>query len=214
METTKVSAAFVKAQKEFAPALKTSINPHFKSKYVGLDGCVEAVIDALNTNGIALMQKSHECDAGVAIETLFIHESGEVLSGGIMRIPANKQDAQGYGSALTYCRRYSLMAACGIAPEDDDGNSASKGKSSPPTTIIPASPKTETLGMTDSELSHITDMAQSIRELISENNTSAALDMVIEAKLDEPQFIGLNNMLDSKIRSALRNEKQSRKSLT
>lgn len=213
METTKVSAAFVKAQKEFAPALKTSINPHFKSKYVGLDGCVEAVIDALNTNGIALMQKSHECDAGVAIETLFIHESGEVLSGGIMRIPANKQDAQGYGSALTYCRRYSLMAACGIAPEDDDGNSASKGKP-PPTTIIPASPKTETLGMSQQEISHIADMAQAIKELIGENNVAAALDMVIDAKLEEPQFIGLNNMLDSKVRTALRNEKQSRKSLT
>jgi hypothetical protein len=41
-------------------------------------------------------------------------------------VPATKQDAQGYGSALTYARRYSLMAACGIAPEDDDGNAASK----------------------------------------------------------------------------------------
>ncbi len=43
-------------------------------------------------------------------------------------VPANKQDPQGYGSALTYARRYSLMAVCGIAPEDDDGNAASKPK--------------------------------------------------------------------------------------
>lgn len=121
-----ISAALVKAQKEFAPALKTNTNPHFKSKYVGLDGCVEAVIDALNNNGIMLMQKNHPSDSGVAVETIFIHESGESISGGVLTVPASKQDPQGYGSALTYARRYSLMAACGIAPEDDDGNAASK----------------------------------------------------------------------------------------
>ena len=119
-------AAFVKAQRGFAPALKTSLNPHFKNLYVDLAGCVEAVIDALNINGLALQQFSHERDGGVAIETRLIHESGEVIDCGVLFVPATKQDAQGYGSALTYARRYSLMAACGIAPEDDDGNKATK----------------------------------------------------------------------------------------
>lgn len=123
---TKIAMAFVKAQKSFSPALKTSINPHFKSRYVGLDGCVEAVIDALNDNGIALMQHTSESDSGVIVETVFLHESGETLNCGKLHVPASKHDAQGYGSALTYARRYSLMAACGIAPEDDDGNAASK----------------------------------------------------------------------------------------
>ena len=54
------------------------------------------------------------------VETLFVHESGEQISAGKLHVPAPKQDPQGYGSALTYARRYSLMAACGIAPEDDD----------------------------------------------------------------------------------------------
>ena len=121
-----ISASLVKAQKQFAPALKTNTNPHFKSKYVGLDGCVEAVIDALNDNGIYLMQKNHPNDTGIAVETIFIHESGETISGGVLTVPADKQNPQGYGSALTYARRYSLMAACGIAPEDDDGQAASK----------------------------------------------------------------------------------------
>ena len=121
-----IAAAFVKAQKEFAPALKTSTNPHFRSKYVSLDGCIEAVIDALNNNGIGLIQSTIDCDNGVKIETVLIHESGETLSGGILHVPAPKQDPQGYGSALTYARRYSLMATCGIAPEDDDGNMASE----------------------------------------------------------------------------------------
>jgi ERF superfamily len=124
----KISAAFVKAQMEFAPALKTSLNPHFKTRYVSLAGCVEAVIDALNRNGIAMMQTTSPSELGVDVETLFIHESGETLKGGRLFVPASKNDAQGFGSALTYARRYSLMATCGIAPEDDDGNAATAKK--------------------------------------------------------------------------------------
>ena len=119
-----LATALVKAQKAFGPALKTSTNPHFKTRYADLAACVEAVIDALNDNGIALIQKNYDCANGVMVETMFVHESGEMLECGILHVPANKQDAQGYGSALTYARRYSLMAACGIAPEDDDGNTA------------------------------------------------------------------------------------------
>jgi hypothetical protein len=65
------------------------------------------------------------------VETVFVHESGEIFSAGKLHVPAVKHDAQGYGSALTYARRYSLMAACGIAPEDDDGNAASKRTPAP-----------------------------------------------------------------------------------
>ena len=121
-----IATALVKAQKAFGPALKTSTNPHFKSKYADLSACVEAVNESLNDNGIMLMQQCHESESGVIVETLFIHESGETFSAGKLHVPAAKQDPQGYGSALTYARRYSLMAACGIAPEDDDGNAASK----------------------------------------------------------------------------------------
>lgn len=128
MEQKQISAALVKAQKAFGPALKSSTNPHFKSKYADLAACVEAVIDGLNNAGIALIQKQHPHDGGVCVETIFVHESGETFSAGMLTVPAAKQDPQGYGSALTYARRYSLMAACGIAPEDDDGNAAKAPK--------------------------------------------------------------------------------------
>jgi hypothetical protein len=123
-----IASALVKAQKAFGPALKTSSNPHFKSRYADLAACVEAVMGGLNDNGIALIQQTHECESGVMVETVFVHESGETYSAGKLHVPAVKHDAQGYGSALTYARRYSLMAACGIAPEDDDGNMASRAK--------------------------------------------------------------------------------------
>lgn len=127
----KIAAALVKAQREFGPALKDKTNPAFRSKYADLGACIEAVIDALNSNGIALVQKQHPHDGGVTVETIFLHESGETFSAGMLSVPASKQDPQGYGSALTYARRYSLMAACGIAPEDDDGNAASKRNAKP-----------------------------------------------------------------------------------
>lgn len=124
----KIASALVKAQKAFGPALKSSTNDRFTSKYANLSACVEAVIDALNDNGIMLMQQTHLCEDGVIVETTFIHESGEMLSGGKLHVPAAKQDPQGYGSALTYAKRYSLQSACGIASEDDDGNAAVKAR--------------------------------------------------------------------------------------
>lgn len=150
----KISAALVKAQREFGPALKTSSNPHFKSRYADLAACVEAVIDALNNNGIALIQQTHECETGVIVETTFIHESGEVFSAGKLQVPASKHDPQGYGSALTYARRYSLMAACGIAPEDDDGNAATSAVQHKPPAPAPApkpSAPVKTLGKPEIE---------------------------------------------------------------
>jgi hypothetical protein len=123
-----IASALVKAQKAFGPALKTATNPHFKKNYADLAACIEAVVDALNANGIALVQQTSDCSDGVIVETVFVHESGETFSSGRLHVPASKHDAQGYGSALTYARRYSLMAACGIAPEDDDGNAATKKK--------------------------------------------------------------------------------------
>lgn len=150
MEPTfsKVAAALVKAQKEFGPALKSSSNPHFKSRYADLAACVEAVVDALNNNGIALTQRVSQCDNGVIVETVFIHESGEIISCGPLHVPATKHDAQGYGSALTYARRYSLMAACGIAPEDDDGNAASK-RGAPAAPAVPTPDITDHLAAID-----------------------------------------------------------------
>ena len=126
-----IATALVKAQKAYSPVIKNSTNDFFSkgnkiSRYADLAACVDAVLDALNANGIALVQKSYDCADGVMVETVFIHESGEMLECGILHFPASKADPQGHMSALTYARRGSLMAACGIAPEDDDGNSANR----------------------------------------------------------------------------------------
>ena len=100
-------------------------------------GCIEAVLDALHNHGLALIQKTHDAESGIRVETIFLHESGEEMSGGVIHVPADKQTPQGYGSALTYARRYSIMAATGIAPEDDDGNAGTKSMSEKLKTTAP-----------------------------------------------------------------------------
>jgi len=146
-----IAPAFIKAKREFGPALKDKTNPAFRSKYADLGACIDAVEEALLNNGIAFIQETFEDAGGITIETVFIHESGESLRCGKLRVPAVKQDAQGYGSALTYARRYSLMTACGIAPEDDDGNAASKQQapqSKPAEQPVDVSPKARAARMT------------------------------------------------------------------
>ena len=130
-----IATALAKAQSNMGKALKANKNDHFRSKYADLGNVMDACLPALNEVGIALIQPTGTDERGNFVETILIHgESGEQLS---CRVPLilGKNDMQGFGSAVTYARRYGLMAMAGIAPEDDDGNaaaaSAPKGKPAP-----------------------------------------------------------------------------------
>jgi hypothetical protein len=124
-EPTLISA-LVKAQSEMSHAAFDQTNPHFKSKFASLKSVIDAVKPALNANGIAYVQRSVPMDQGIAVETVF-HGHGEELRTGPVPVPIDRENAQGFGSALTYAKRYSLAMACGIsADEDDDGNAAAK----------------------------------------------------------------------------------------
>ena len=121
-----VAAALAKAQMGMSKALKQSSNPHLGSKYADLGSVMDACLPSLNENGIAVIQPAGEDDRGRFVETILIHgESGDTLT---CRVPLiiQKNDMQGFGSAVTYARRYGLMMMAGIAPEDDDGNAAAK----------------------------------------------------------------------------------------
>ena len=124
-----LAAALAKAQGTMKGAVKDSANPFFKSKYADLASVVEAIRAAFSANGLSYIQtvQSSELDE-VRVETMILHSSGEWISCGVLALPVSKNDAQGYGSALTYARRYSLSAAVGVAPEDDDGNAAVAAK--------------------------------------------------------------------------------------
>lgn len=122
-EHKSIAAALAAAQSQMGKAFKSAENPHFRSKYADLGAVMDACLPALNANGIAVVQPLTETEFGRAVVTRFIHTSGETLECPVPLI-LGKQDMQGLGSAMTYARRYGLMALAGIAPEDDDGNAA------------------------------------------------------------------------------------------
>jgi len=116
----------IKAYSEITSAEFDKVNPHFKSKYASLESVIKAVKPSLLKHGILYRQVSKYTENGICIETIF-HGHGEELGTGEIFLPVDKRTAQGFGSALTYARRYSLSLACGIgSEEDDDGNQAEK----------------------------------------------------------------------------------------
>ena len=193
-----IATALVKAQKAFAPALKTATNPHFRSKYVDLASCVESVIDALNANGIFLFQTTLEHPDGIVCETSFLHESGERLDCGKLFFPAPKQDPQGFMSCLTYIRRASLMAATGQAPEDDDGNAASRGPRI-------AAAKTELVSPGRTNV--VASVAAAINERMAADDVVGALEE-FQGIVDVEEKTALWSMLDSKTRSAIKKQSE------
>lgn len=155
--TTKLYQAILGAQKSFGAVVKDSTNPMFKAKYASLESVLDAVRQSLLDAGLLLLQPTFDngerdekgAPRCACIKTVIIHaESGESMEV-ITTIPVSKSDAQGYGSALTYARRYALMGILGLAPEDDDGNEAVK------TTVksqrASSTPRTQQQATTDSK---------------------------------------------------------------
>lgn len=126
-ELNKLFLALSKAQAQIKPALKDKNNPFFKSKYADLESCWESVREALTNNELCVTQLQIQGVETVKIKTVLGHSSGQYISS-ITELKPVKNDPQGAGSAITYARRYGLMGVCGIAPEDDDGNAASKAE--------------------------------------------------------------------------------------
>ena len=126
-----LAAALAKAQGSMRHALKDSVNPHFKSRYADLASVLDAVRSPLADYGLAVVQLVGDDEHGAAVETVLMHSSGEWISSRIV-LPVSKADSQGYGSALTYARRYALAAICGVAQDDDDGDAARKAPPAKP----------------------------------------------------------------------------------
>lgn len=127
--SAEVSKAFVKASASVKIAIKNAVNPHLKNKYADLGAVQDACSDALQQNGLAVMQCPVPGEDGrLHLETMLVHESGEWISSELA-MPLPKSDPQGYGSALTYARRYALAAMMGVTQDDEDGARASASES-------------------------------------------------------------------------------------
>lgn len=149
-DTAKLDEALAKAQGEIEAASKDRNNPAFKSKYADITSVWEAARPALAKHGISVTQwPVHADDNRLHIVTRVAFK-GEWIRAHFS-IPVTKQDAQGYGSATTYAKRYALAAALGVvADDDDDGNAASQKPAYEPRKTAAPMPTTdlETVGDT------------------------------------------------------------------
>lgn len=125
-EIGSLAAALSKAQGEIHGAKKDEANPFYKSRYADLASVWDACRTALSKHGIAVVQLTgYDSKDQFTLFTTVTHSSGEWMQG-LYPIQPVKPDPQGFGSAITYARRYALAAAVGVYQIDDDGNDASR----------------------------------------------------------------------------------------
>ena len=173
--------ALSNAQGKIENAKKTSLNPHFKSKYTDLAAVWDACREAMTSEGLAVIQLPCEAPPGqVGLVTIITHKSGQSLQEKFFMPVAQPNNPQAVGSALTYAKRYALLGAAGIAPEDDDGNAATARPGATVTAV--QKPVSDW-----SEVTRIT--VATLAAYLSDKNTTAARSLFSEVRgsnMDEP----------------------------
>jgi hypothetical protein len=198
-----LALALHKAQKNIKGAPKDATNPHFRSKYADLSSIIEAVKQPLLDQGIVFLQGVSGVENGVAVETMLLHISGEWMSS-TLEIPASKHDAQGYGSAITYGRRYGLQSLCGVPSDDDDGNAATA--SAPKHTNV-ATDVWNTLK--PSEQAELTGYAEAVIHELEHADPSAAVALLNSYNLDADRKVAIWSRFNSKERSAMKGARKA-----
>ena len=122
-----LTGALIAVQRELPTLPKDKENPFFKSKYAGLETVLPAALKVLTDHKLGLVQSvGQDSKGGTTLTTILLHESGEWISD-TQPLLLTKSDPQSQGSAITYGRRYALMAMLGlVADDDDDGHAASR----------------------------------------------------------------------------------------
>jgi hypothetical protein len=140
-QVNELFTALAKAQGELGHAEKDSTNPHFKSDYASLASAIDASRKTLSKHGLAVIQTMQQSPSGWSLVTTLGHGSGQWIKS-LTPILAARGDAQSFGSAVTYARRYGVLAIVNIAPDDDDdGNAASDGFQKKATAAQPPPPR-------------------------------------------------------------------------
>lgn len=154
-----LSKALVLAQKAMKPALKEATNPFFKSKYADLQSIWESIREPFTENGLSVVQTSSYENGTLVLETMLLHTSGEWISGEFPVIP-QKSDPQSLGSCVSYIRRYSLAAMCGVVTSDDDAEAAMDRSETKRDDFSPV-PKTQNYIITEPQAKRLFAIAKS-----------------------------------------------------
>ncbi len=139
--------ALAKFQSEITPITKDATNPFFKAKYASLDHIQEHIKPYLISAGLIVVQRNiFLTDINLFVETKVIHVDTGEFETSIFPVIVGKQDAQSYGSAISYAKRYSLSGLLNltIQDSDDDGNKAVEN-------VSKETPKEETIWLTEEQ---------------------------------------------------------------
>jgi len=133
-QINELAKALSQFQQKVSNPKNVANNPFFNSKYAPLDEVISVVKEPLAEQGLSFIQStsSDQSTGSITLTTLLMHSSGQWIESDQLSLKADKNNAQSYGSALTYARRYQLSAMLGVASEDDDdANTPTHGASTP-----------------------------------------------------------------------------------
>lgn len=210
--TPELYAALAEAQAEVENASKNSANPHFKSKYADLAEVLNTVRPVFAKHGLSILQSTEFNGSLVSVSTAVAHKSGGIVTSTASCVPA-KSDAQGVGSATTYLRRYSLAAMCGVAQEDDDGQSAAHNRKPEKLrdTTRPGQPNSGVWeAQSEESQAWLLGIAVQVRERAGADPVDA-LDFIASQNLDTDEKAALYTQLESSVRTALKKAHDSQR---
>jgi hypothetical protein len=190
--TGKLAEALAKAQAEMSNPKFDKTNPHFRNKFASLAAVRDAVIPVLARNGIACIQNVYTAESGrVACTTSLYHGSGETLTFGPLEMPVSKSDAQGFGSAATYARRYHLMAVANVVGDEDDDANEATGKPAPAEDV------------SEAEDANVTRYAVALRKAVKAIDAAKVFEVHMDLHAEgEEMYRAVWAKLDPKTRAA------------
>ena len=193
-----IATALSKAQGDMTGAKKGTDNTFLKSKYSDLSQVIEAISKPFEGNGLSFVQGAEFEDGRVAVTTRIMHTSGQWIEA-TTSLPPTKNDAQGYGSAITYAKRYGLQALAGVPSVDDDGNDAVKHSTDNP---AQAKPKTISGDQVDELVDLIGDSGTDTERFLAHFAGKEGYHINLVSELPERAYKSAKAMLTKKLSEA------------
>lgn len=190
-----IAGALAKAQLAMSNPSFDSQNPHFKNRFASLAAVRNAVVPVLAKHGICLTQDLRTTENAVSCTTILTHESGQQMQFGPYTLPVSKADAQGYGSASTYARRYHLMAVAGVVGDaDDDAESA----------VGPGNEETTRQDFTRADHNRAQEYAERFRKALVEGKEDLIYELHQELNPEAMFYVLVSTKLSAAERSSLK----------
>lgn len=118
------SAELVSVNKSREAAIPTKSGGSYAYRYAALEDVLDTVRPVLAKHGLTITQTASNQNADfLTISTAILHRSGQYIVFDSLALP-NGRTAQEIGSAITYGRRYHLLACLNLAASDDDDGAA------------------------------------------------------------------------------------------